>query len=147
MRVYFDICAIQRPLDDPSQTRVRLEAEAILTLIELCESGRLDLVVSAAHEIENGQNPYPERHAHAADVLALARHRVPTGDDVARRAAAYAEAGLARLDALHLAAAVAAGAAFFCTTDDHLLRRGRDLDTNETAVVSPLDLILQLDLP
>lgn len=147
MRVYLDICAIQRPLDDLSQVRVRLEAEAVLTLIELCESGRLELVASAAHEIENRQNPYPERHAHAADVLALARHRVPSGDDVAHRAAAYAQAGLARLDALHLASAVSAGAAFFCTTDDRLLRRSKGLDTNGTAVVSPLDLILHLDLP
>ncbi len=145
MRVYLDICAIQRPFDDPSQLRVRLEAEAILTLIELCETGALDLVISAAHEIENGQNPHPERRAYATDVLALARHRVPSTSDVKERAAVYARAGLTRLDAFHLAAAVTSGATFFCTTDDRLLARGPNLDTNATSVVSPLDLILQLD--
>lgn len=146
MRVYLDVCAIQRPLDDQAQLRVRMEAEAVITLIELCELGTLHLVVSAAHEIENGQNPYPDRKAHAADIFALARNRVPSSSEVADRAGAYAEAGLARLDAFHLAAAVTAGAAFFCTTDDRLLKRGRDLDTNATSVVSPLDLVLQLDL-
>ena len=71
MLVYFDICAIQRPFDDHSQLRVRLEAEAVVTLIQLCEMGLFELVISAAHEIENGQNPYPERRAYAADVLSL----------------------------------------------------------------------------
>ena len=147
MRVYFDICAIQRPLDDLAQLRVRLEAEAIVNLIALCESGPLELVVSAAHEIETRQNLYPDRRDHARSVLALAKHRVPTEAEVAERAATYAEGGLKRLDALHLAAAVTTGAAFFCTTDDRLLRRGREMDTNGTTVVSPLELVLELDLP
>ena len=141
MLVYFDVCAIQRPLDDPAQLRVRLEAEAMIALIELCESGRLDLVASAAHQIENAQNPYPERRAHAADVLSVARCYAPTSSEVAARAAEYERGGVKRLDALHLASAVASGAVFFCTTDDRLLRRGREAETGGTSVVSPLDLI------
>ena len=99
------------------------------TLIGLCESGRLDLVLSVAHTIENGRNPHLEQQAHASDVLAAARHYVPVTDAVARRAALYQHNGLSRFDALHLAAAVDAGCAFFCTTDDQLLRRGRAMDT------------------
>lgn len=144
MRVYLDTCTVQRPLDDPAQLRVRLEAEAVVALIALCEAGRLDLVASAAHTIETAQNPYPARRAHAADVLALARHYAPTTDAVAARAATFERAGIGRLDALHLAAAVAAEAVFFCTTDDRLLRRGRAVDTGSTAVVTPLDLVQRL---
>ena len=146
MRVYFDICAIQRPLDDPSQLRVRLEAEAVIVLIELCERGVLELILSAAHEIENLQNPYPERQAHTVDVLSLARHRVASSLEVTGRTTVYAESGLKQLDAFHLAAAVVSDASFFCTTDDRLLRRARTLDTKATSVVSPLELVLQLDL-
>ncbi|MGI9175266.1 MAG: hypothetical protein ACR2GR_08110 [Rhodothermales bacterium] len=109
--------------------------------------GLLELVTSAAHEIENAQNPYPEPRTFATDVLSLTQHRVASGSDVAERTAAYAQEGLTRLDAFHLAAAVTSGAAFFCTTNDRLLRRGRTLNTDATAVVSPLDLLLQLDLP
>lgn len=68
MRIYFDICAIQRPLR---------------------ETGQFELVASAAHEMENGQNPYPERQAHASDVLALARHRVPSSPEVAERTSIF----------------------------------------------------------
>lgn len=147
MRIYFDICAIQRPLDDPSHLRLRLEAEAIVTLIQSCEAGQLELVVSAAHEIENAQNPYPERQAHASDVLALARHRVQSSPEVAELTSVLVQAGIKQLDAFHLAAAVTSGAAYFCTTDDQLLKRGKALNTGTTSVVSPLELILKLDLP
>ena len=144
MRVYFDICAIQRPLDDGAQLRVRLEADAMIALISLCETGGIELVASAAHDIENRQNPYPDRLSHAASVLAVARHYVLTTADVVRRAEEYGRGGVDPLDALHLASAVASGAAFFCTTDDKLLRRGREAETGDTSVVSPLDLVLNL---
>ena len=145
--VFTSTCALSSAHWTIPQPRVRLEAEAMLTLIQLCEDGSLELIMSAAHEIENGQNPYSERRAYANDVLVLARHRVPTDPSVAERAANYVMAGLARLDALHLAAAVEAMASYFCTTDDILIRRSRALNTESTIVVSPIDLIFQLDLP
>ena len=144
MLVYFDTCAVQRPLDDLSQLRVRLEADAVVALIELCETGFLELVASAVHGAENAENPYPDRHAHAANVLSLASHYAPATPAVVGRAAEYERAGIKRLDALHLASAVVAGAAFFCTTDDLLLRRGRSVETDATSVVSPLELAQNL---
>ncbi len=76
MRIYLDICSIQRPLDDQSQLRIRTETEAILGILDLCETGRLTLVSSAAHVIETEQNPYPDRKGHALNVLSLASHYV-----------------------------------------------------------------------
>lgn len=33
MRIYFDNCSLQRPFDNKSQLRIRIEAEAILSII------------------------------------------------------------------------------------------------------------------
>ena len=49
MRLYLDICAIQRPLDDQTQLRVRSEAEAVLGLLALCEDATLELAASGVH--------------------------------------------------------------------------------------------------
>lgn len=38
MRVYLDTCSLQRPLDDKSQLRIRLEAEAVLSVLDLVEA-------------------------------------------------------------------------------------------------------------
>ena len=145
MRVYFDLCAIQRPMDDSSQLRVRLEAEAVLTLLELCDSGILEMVVSAAHQIENRQNPDLDRRSHTEKILATARHRAVVSRNVASLAGAFVEAGLTRLDALHLAAAVDSGTSYFCTTDDALTRRGRRLNIAPTQIVTPIELALILN--
>jgi hypothetical protein len=113
MRIYLDICSIQRPLDDQSQVRIATETEAMLGILDLCERGKLVLLRSAAHTIENEQNPYLDRKDHVLMVLSLASHYLPTTPEVTERAKGYVEAGMKRLDALHLALAVEGMAAFF----------------------------------
>ena len=144
MRLYLDLCAIQRPLDDQTQLRVRAEAEAVLGLLALCESGALTLVVSGVHVAENEKSPHPDRRAHVDDVIGLAGSYVDTGAAALQRAKRYETLGIKPLDALHLASAVEAGVTYFCTTDDKLLRRGRAADTEGTSVVSPLELVVLL---
>ncbi|MEM1056794.1 MAG: VapC toxin family PIN domain ribonuclease [Bacteroidota bacterium] len=145
MRVYLDLCAIQRPLDDQSQLRVRAEADAVLDVLALCASGALTLIASGVHTVEIARCPYPDRRDFVDDVLALASHYVEVDSTLRQLAADYESGGARRLDAIHLAAAVTAEAAYFCTTDDRLLKRGRTLDTRTTSVVSPLEFLLSLE--
>ena len=107
----------------------------------------LKLLSSSAHTIETEQNPYPDRKAHAVAVLGLASCYVSTSPKVAERATTYTTAGIAHLDALHLALAVEGDADFFCTTDDHLLQQGQTVDTERTLVASPLELDARIDQP
>jgi len=44
MRIYFDTCSLQRPLDDKTQLRILLESEAVLGLLALCDSEEVELV-------------------------------------------------------------------------------------------------------
>ncbi|MCX7113610.1 MAG: hypothetical protein NTX45_26680 [Proteobacteria bacterium] len=44
--IYLDTCSIQRPLDDKSQPRIYLEAEAILAILQLVEAKELELLSS-----------------------------------------------------------------------------------------------------
>jgi predicted nucleic acid-binding protein len=53
---------------------------------------------------------------------------------------------LAPLDALHLASAEAAGADYFCTCDDRLLRRARAAAAPPLRAVSPIELVGELGL-
>ncbi len=50
------------------------------------------------------------------------------------------------MDALHLASAIIAEADYFCTCDDRLLRKATSFDTISTSVVSPTELIMELQL-
>lgn len=144
MKIYLDMCSIQRPLDTKTQPRIAVEAEAILGIIALCESGQIELVASDALVFETAQNPHPVRKRHGLEVLAKATLFVPTDHRVEERTRAYHALGFKPLDALHLAAAVEAQADYFCTCDDRLLRRAKTVDTLRTKVVSPLELITEV---
>lgn len=144
MLVYLDNCCLQRPLDDKSQTRIRLEAEAVLGVIELCELGHIELVSSDALGFEVAKNTHPVRKDFAVEVLAKASRHVEAVEDVRGLAKEFTQSGLQALDALHLASVVEAEADYFCTCDDRLLRIARRLDTRSTKTVSPLQLIEEI---
>src|SRR5947208_659363 len=103
MRVYFDACSLQRPLDDRSQPRVNLEAEAVLTLLRLVEDGQLELVSSEVLEFEVDRTPDAQRRAAARDILKLAGPTLRLGEDVEAAAAVLTRSGIRPVDALHLA--------------------------------------------
>jgi hypothetical protein len=61
MRIYFDVCAFNRPFDDQKHIRVRLEAEAKLYVQGKIKVGEVELVWSYMLDLENDQNPFRER--------------------------------------------------------------------------------------
>lgn len=145
MRIYLDLCTIQRPFDDAGQQRIRDEIKALFRIIKLVEIGVLELVVSYALEFECDANPNPVKREYAESVLSLTEERVQPTEAVQRRTSGYRALGLHMWDAAHLAAAVEARVDFFCTCDDRLLRRARTADTGLTRAVSLLELIEEVE--
>jgi hypothetical protein len=70
MKVYFDTCSLNRPLDNKGQLRVALEAEAVLGVLAKCETGEWTLVSSEVLKLEINRNPQPERRAYVISLLA-----------------------------------------------------------------------------
>lgn len=145
MRIYFDMCSLQRPLDDKTQLRIRLESQAVLGVLALCESGEIDLIASDALTFEIDANPDSVRQDFATQVVAMATQFVQAADPVRDRAQTYVDAGIKPLDALHLASAVEGQANFFCICDDRFLKKARSVNTGLTKVVSPLELVPEIE--
>jgi predicted nucleic acid-binding protein len=143
MRVYLDACSLQRPLDDRSQPRVNLEAEAVLTILRLVENGNIALVSSEALEFEADQTPDAQRRAAGKEILKLADQTLRLAEEVENAASALVEAGIKPLDALHLAFASRAGVEYFCTCDDRLRKKAQRLKSLKTTVVTPTELVLK----
>ena len=143
MRIYLDMCSIQRPLDTRVQVRIAVEAEAILGVLTLCETAEVDLVASDPLVFEAEQNPHPVRKRYAFEVLSKATEFVRTDSALKERAQLLNAKGIKPLDALHLASAEAARADFFCTCDDRFLKRARAAKP-AVRVVTPLELIAEI---
>lgn len=141
MRVYLDTCGIQRPLDTPTQTRIRLEGEAILGVLKRVEDEEVELVSSTVLELEISRNTLPARREHGEQVLSRAKSVVVVDDHIAERAREFVQHGVHAMDALHLASAERAQADYFCTCDNRFLRRAQALPDLRTTVVTPIELI------
>lgn len=145
IKVYLDLCAIQRPLDTPNQVRIALEAEAVLGILSFCDAGLIELVSSEALLYEIEQNPLPIRRLHARAVLAKAQTTITLTTKVKERASRFLEYGLQPLDAVHLALAEASQVDYFCTCDDRLIRGAKRIEDLQVKVISPLDLIREIE--
>ncbi len=127
MRIYLDLCCFNRPYDDQSQVRVRLETEAKLSLQDKVRCGECELVWSAVLDLENSKNPFIEHMQAISHWRAFAATHVMAGPEVMAIAGPLVTGGVHAFDALHVASAVVGKADVFVTVDDRLLKRVRHL--------------------
>jgi hypothetical protein len=146
MRIYLDCCSLQRPFDDKSQSRIAVEAEAVLVILALCESGRLDLISSDALLFEIGRIPDQDRKDDALAILKIANETLYLTAEIENLARRLGASGLKPLDALHLAFASDSKVAYFCTCDDKFLKKAKSIAELNTKVASPTELVMELDI-
>ena len=144
MKIYLDMCSIQRPLDTKTHPRIAVEAEAVLGILTLCEAGEIELMTSEALRFELERNPHPIRKTYALDVLAKTTVSIETDTEIEGQARTCQAKGIKPMDALHLASAIVAKADYFCTCDDRFLKRAKTVDTRQTKVVSPIELFMEV---
>ncbi len=118
-----DVCCLNRSFDDLGQERIRLEAEAILWILQCCQNHEWSLLNSNALEFELEKTPMREKAEQVASLLALAQSRIDSNEGIQTRAKALISIGFKLYDALHIAFAEAANVDVMLTTDDRLLRR------------------------
>ena len=145
MKIYLDLCVIQRPLDTPNQIRIALESEAVLGIIAFCDRGQAELLSSEALLYENEQSTLPIRKEHARAVLAKAKSVVNVTEKEKTRAQHLMTFGVKPLDALHMALAESGNADYFCTCDDKLLRNAKRVKDFTMKVVNPVDLVQEIE--
>ncbi len=143
MRVYLDNCCFNRPFDDQSQARVRLEAEAKLEIQQRIVDKGIELAWSYVLDYENQAHPFEERREVIARWKTAAVVDVEETDALVERAREIVGRGLRAKDALHVACALAAGCDFFLTTDDFVVKRMRAFAG--IAVMDPTQFIVEVD--
>ncbi len=143
MKVYLDNCAFNRPFDDQSHIRVRLETEAKLYVQEYIKSNKIVLIWSYILDIENDQNPFEEKRRAIERWKQIAVVDLEETAAILDRANRFVALGIKAKDALHVAAAIEGDADYFITTDDKLLKK---LSTNvEIKAVNPVDIVEEID--
>lgn len=143
--LYLDMNIYNRPFDDQSQMRIRLEAMATMMLISLIETGLFTAVWSFVLTYENSRNPFPERRAFVEQLADVCQHTIEPNKTIKSLATNLSDQHQVRgRDALHLACAEIAGCDYVVTCDDRLVKQGERLRRQAVLTVeliNPLDLL------
>ena len=123
MRVYLDNCCYNRPFDDQSQVKVRVETISKLAVQLMMATRRVEYAWSSTLDYELSRNPVPKRKTAIARWRTGAAEYVTVSEEVSQRAKELEDFGLGAQDALHVASAEQAGCDWFLTTDKGILKR------------------------
>lgn len=141
MRLYLDTCCLQRPLDDQTQPRIKVETEAVFAVLAAVQAGEQSLLNSEALEYEVSRIPDETRRNEVLELLTLASERLLLTDSVEALALTFEQSGLHAMDAIHLALASTAKADFFCTCDDKLFQNAKTLSGLSCKVTTLFGLV------
>lgn len=134
MKIYMDVCCLNRPFDDQTQDKIRIESDAILAILSKCMQGQWHLLSSEVIDIEIGKIPDEWKKIKVYKLYSLAKENVMLNKIIIKRVYELQDFGLKAFDGLHVAPAEYAKADVFLTTDKNLLRVAKRLKLNVKAL-------------
>jgi predicted nucleic acid-binding protein len=145
MKIYFDACCINRPFDDQSQGRIRLESEAVLMALSRITQDQWQWLGSPALTAEIKQISDTIKKQRLLLLLQSVNETISINNETVLRTKELELLGFQSFDALHLACAEQGQADVFLTTDDKLLNRANRLGEQiKVQVKNPLQWIQEV---
>jgi predicted nucleic acid-binding protein len=139
-----DVCCLSRPFDDQSQDKVRVETEAVISLLKRCNS--LDdwsLVGSNIITLEASRNPDNVKKQKLLLLHEGAAETIGYNDVIKTRAKDFEAHNVKPLDSLHLASAEYAEVDVLLTTDAKFIKAAYRTNAR-IRVVNPLTYYLEV---
>jgi predicted nucleic acid-binding protein len=124
VRIYLDVCCLNRPFDDQRQDRIHLESEAIRIILKHVRTGKFEWISSSVVEYEIRKTPDPERRNKVVLLTSDVSQKVKLDKSDTSRALLLEKLGFKAFDALHLICAEKAQADILLTTDVKFLKNG-----------------------
>ncbi len=143
IRIYLDNCVFNRPFDEQTSIRIKLETEAKLYIQNKIFENVIELVWSYILEYENEQNPFIERKEAIKEWKKLAAVDIEENEAILNKAKELMRIGLKSKDALHIACAIEGKAEYFLSTDDKILKKGKHI--REIKIIDPIEFVKILE--
>lgn len=143
--LYLDTNIYNRPFDDQSQVRIRLETIAIFSIFHHIKRGDYQLLWSFMIDFENSLNPYQDNRLEISMMSSIAGCWIGPDEVIRENGNRYEKAGIKPRDALHLACAVHAGADIFITCDDKLAKRAKLMQL-PIQLFNPVDFVYTMEV-
>lgn len=139
MKVYLDNCCFNRPYDDQSDWKIRVETEGKQGIQDLIKAGQISLAWSYILDFENSKNPNPDRRSSIRTWKTIAVQYIRESAALLEEMDRLVNLGIKPLDALHVACAISAECTHFITTDNGILKKSSLI--SGISIVDPVDFI------
>jgi hypothetical protein len=146
LSIYLDVCCLNRPFDDQTQERIRLEAEAVQLILARCQRREWQLLGSQVIDVELRRTPDGTRKEQMRLWTTFATTKIIINEPIQFRASELAELGFKNYDALlHIACAEVGKANVLLTSDDRMLRlAGRCQELLQVRLENPLQWVMEV---
>ena len=130
MRIYFDNCCLNRPYDDLTDNTVRMECEAILSIIDICGASDWSYFSSDVLLDEILETADINRREKVMMLYHTAKEHIGFTETIFSRAKDLESFNIKSFDALHVASAESARADVLLTTDRRLINAAKRAGTH-----------------
>ena len=121
--IYLDVCCLNRPFDDWTHERIRLEGQTILDIFKRFYLGQWKLVSSETIEAELKRMSNLDKLNRIKELLEIAESKIILNDEIDKRSQEIENLEFDLYDSFHIACAESAKIDVLLTTDDRLLRK------------------------
>jgi predicted nucleic acid-binding protein len=122
-KIYLDVCCLNRPFDDWSYDRNRLEGEAMIKIFKLFNSDNYTLINSEVIEAELRKMTNLDKLKQIKQLLKIADGKIILTEKMDQRSQELEKLGFGLYDSFHIACAESAKVDILLTTDDRLLKK------------------------
>jgi len=144
MRIYMDVCCLNRPFDDQTKSKILIESDAVLAILSKCSSGEWILLSSDILDAEINKAPDGWKKRKVLELYRIAVEKIELNDSILKKALALEDGGLKPYDSLHVATAEYSKADVFLSTDKYLLKKAERLGI-DIKTANPLNWFMEVD--
>jgi len=142
MLVYMDCCCLNRPNDDQTQDKIRIESDAIIAILFKCYYGSWKLIGSDVIEYEIMKTPDQNKRNRALELYKVKKENITINDSIVKRANEIQKYGIKPMDSLHFASAEKRGVNVLLTVDKDFIINSKHINSS-LKVVNPISWFME----
>ena len=127
--IYMDCCCLNRPNDDQTQDKIRIESEAILAILSKCCYNSWKLIGSDVLKYEIIKTPEINKMNKTLNLYSIAKENIEINNEIMERAKELQKYGLKLIDSLHFASAEYAKVNVLLTVDKDFMNSSKKIES------------------
>jgi len=141
--IYMDCCCLNRPSDDQTQDKIRIESDVIIAILYKCFYDSWKLIGSDIVDYEIRKTPDVNKMNKALDLYKIKKENINVNEIIIKRAKELQEYGLKSMDSLHFASAEYRNVNVLLTVDKDFVNNSKNI-VSSLRVENPINWFMEV---